>query len=87
MSRARAVAAASGAGADDPTVLDLTSAIDFAGEYDVAAALYEGTARNTDLSNRARVTRFNGSQAQTAGYLKAGSTVLDTARSMSMKYG
>lgn len=86
LSKARAVAAASGAGADDPTVLDLSSAIDAAGEYDVAAALYEGSARNTAYTNRARMTRYSGQQEQTAGAVRAASTVLNTASSMAMKY-
>lgn len=85
-SRLRARAAASGAGATDPTVMDLSSTFDAIGEYNVASALYEGTSRATAFQNQARMTKYEGNQAATAGYLRAGSSILGTAGSLAMRY-
>lgn len=86
-SRLRAVAAASGAGAADPTVLDLTSALSSMGEYDVASALYEGSARNLAFINQAAATRYQGEQERTAGIIRGTSSILGTAGSLAMRYG
>ena len=89
-SRLRAVAAASGAGATDPTVLDLSSQLDANTEYDVASSLYEGQSRSLAFQNQARMTRYEGQQAATAGVVRGTSSILGTAgqlgSSLAMRY-
>ena len=65
-SRALAVAAASGAGASDPTVVDLIGQIYAEGNYRSALALYEGEeqARSYEVSAAAR--RVGGASAASA---------------------
>lgn len=86
-SRLQALAAASGAGATDPTVVNLSNQIDAEGEYAALTAMYEGedTARSREFA--ATVARKQGSSAATAGYLKAGGTLLSGASSWYDKYG
>ncbi len=77
-SRARAVAAASGAGASDPTVVNLLADIEAEGEYNALARMYEGeeSARGDQYAARAR--RSEGNAAMNAAYFgmvgRAGST-------------
>lgn len=86
-SRVQALAAASGAGASDPTVVNLQNSIDAEGEYAALTAMYEGedVARSKEFA--ASVARKQGSAAATASYLKAGSTLLSGASSWYDKYG
>lgn len=86
-SRLQALAAASGAGATDPTIVKLSNDIDAAGEYAALTAMYEGesTARGEEFA--AQVARRTGKAAATASYAKAGSTLLSGASSWYDKYG
>lgn len=86
-SRAQAVAAGSGAGATDPTVIDLVGGINSQADYNAMSALYEGQSAQRDANAQASMDRFDGSQAQTAGFLKGGATLLQGGSSFYDKYG
>lgn len=78
-SRALAVGAASGAGALDPTVVNLVSQIAGYGAYNAGMATYNAQSRAAAQQNEANATVFSGQQAQTASRWKAGSTILTGA--------
>lgn len=86
-SRAQAVAAGSGATATDPTVIDLIGGINAQADYNAMTALYEGQSAQRDANAQAAMDRFEGSQAQTAGFLKAGTTLLQGGSSMYDRFG
>lgn len=86
-SRARAVAAASGAGVSDPTVENIFSGIEAEGEYRALARLYQGDVTAQGLEYGAQVRRREGRAAKSAGYLSAASTVMSGAASLYGKYG
>jgi hypothetical protein len=86
-SRGRAVAAASGAGATDPTVVKTLADVSAAGEYEALTKLYEGNDAAIGMEASAGARRREGSSARTSGYLKAASTVLNQGVSLWDKYG
>lgn len=63
----RARAAASGGGADDPTVLNLEANAAGEGEYQALTDLYEGASRARGLRMQASADRFEGKQYALAG--------------------
>lgn len=75
-STVQARAAASGAGATDPTVLDIESDNAGTGEYNALAALYSGEEKARGLEMQAGATRYQGQQARKASLFKAGGTLL-----------
>lgn len=75
-SRALAVAAASGAGALDGSVLDLMGDIGAEGDLNARTALYSGEARGAGMDASAAARRYEGKQAQRAGQMKVFSTLL-----------
>ena len=87
LSRARAVAASSGAGVSDPTVINLMGDIDAEGEYRFMSRLYEGEAEAQDLEYRAYVRKNEGQARRTAGRIGAITSVLGSASSLNTKYG
>jgi hypothetical protein len=87
MSRAQAVAGASGAGATDPTVTSIIARIAAEGDYRARTAMYEGDDRARTLRYRADMSRWGGRQAQRAGNMAAIATVLKGADSFFSKYG
>ena len=70
-SRATAMAGASGAGVEDPTVQNILGEIDAQGEYNALVALYDGSmsARQTRMDADAR--REEGRMARRGAYLSA----------------
>lgn len=86
-SRALALAAASGAGASDPTVTSIISNIEGEGEYGALVAMYEGEDVARGKEHAAAVARKQGKAAATAGALKAGGTLLSGGSSWYDKYG
>lgn len=86
-SRVQAVAGASGAGATDPSVVDIVSRIAGEGAYRSQLALYQGNDAARALQMRGDAARFQGRQAQTAGYVNAFGTVLKGASTLFDKYG
>lgn len=87
MSRARAVAAASGAGVSDPTVIDQITDIETQGEVNALNAMYSGNTAARGFRQGAAIARNEADASQTAGYLGAASTALDGASSWYDKYG
>jgi hypothetical protein len=70
-SRALALAAASGGGATDPTVVNLISGIAAEGAYRQAVALYQGQEQARAMENQARATEYEGEKAKAAGIKNA----------------
>jgi hypothetical protein len=58
-SRGLAVAAASGGGVDNPTILDILSNIESQGEYLAQGKMYSGKERSAGLLDQAAATRYN----------------------------
>lgn len=87
MSRARAVAAASGAGASDPSVQNILTDIETQGEVNALNALYSGNTEARGLRGGAAVARQEGRARRRAGYMNAASTALSGAASWQEKYG
>lgn len=87
VSRAKAVSAASGGSASDPTVVNLEAGIGARGEYNALTALYSGEEKAKALNYQARIAKYGGQQAETAGFGKAFDTVLGGATSLYTNYG
>lgn len=66
-SRALAVAAASGGGVSDPTIVNLIARIKGEGAYRAAVAMYEGESRARQYRLAAASSRYGGAQAQLEG--------------------
>jgi len=79
MSRARAVAAASGGSVLDPSVLNIMGDIESETESNVLNALYTGKERATGLNYQADMRSFEGKQAAKAGLVRATGTILSFA--------
>lgn len=86
-SRAQAVAAASGAGASDPTVVNLIAGLEGEGEMGALASLFEGEEAARNMEYSAKVARRFGKAASTGASLKGASTILGGASSWYDKYG
>jgi len=87
LSRIQARAAASGFGATDPTVLDLTGEAAKYGTYRQQIARYGGEAQAADLNASAEGARLRGRSAvQNAGFRAAG-TILGGVSGMFKNYG
>ncbi len=87
-SRARALAAAGGGDASDPTVVRLIEGIQDEGEYNALTALYNGQSQYNSMNTAAKVVRGTGKAARNAGKTGAFSTVLSGAGNIGMaRYG
>ena len=86
-SRALAVAAASGAGATDPTVLNLMATYAGETEYERMVALYEGETAAQKSRLQAQATRIRGQQANKAGGFSSIATSLTGGASLYSNYG
>lgn len=98
MSRALAVASASGGGASDPTIINLMARMAGEGQYRSMVALYQGDERARSLRDQASATRYSGElaaadyraaerSARTTAGFRVASTVIDGASSLFKKYG
>lgn len=93
-SRALALAAASGGGASDPTVVRIIAGIKGEGAYRSAVSLYRGEEEARKLNLGAQGKRYEGATAEEAG-LKQGASydalataaLFDSAGSLAGKYG
>jgi hypothetical protein len=83
LSRQQALAAASGGGATDSTVLGLMGDVAKEGRYQQDISIYQGDSKATNLEDEAALQRWKGQQARTAGYINAGSSVLNGVSSFS----
>ena len=81
-SRGLTLAAATGAGADDPTVVNNFAAIGGEGEYRALTAMFEGETEAQGKEAQARMNRNAAKATKTAGFLKAAGTILSTASSI-----
>lgn len=79
-------AAASGGGAFDPSVIDLSGDLAEEGLYRSNSALYAGEERARSLETGASLKRFEGQQARKASYFKAASTALTSGSSLYDRY-
>lgn len=75
-SRGRAVAAASGGGATDPTVLDIDTQLAEQGKYNALTSLYEGMSGARTANQQATIDLFRASGVERAAPLAAAGTVL-----------
>lgn len=88
ISRGQAVAAASGGGATDPTVLDVTGGVAAQGEYNALSALFEGEERARGAQLQATATRMEGKQAKKAGMIGGLGTIAGgVGQTLYMRYG
>lgn len=93
-SRAQAVAAASGGGALDPTIINIEGNIAGDAKYNSLTQLYEGESAARTLENGATTDAWAGKNAQAqgktammSGFMKAGGTLLSAGSSLYSKYG
>ncbi len=86
-SRALAVAAASGAGADDPTVVNAIAGIEGEGEYRALTALYNADQEALGMEAQAKANRRAAKATKTAGLLKGAGTILSAGSSLYDRFG
>ena len=75
-SRALAIAGASGAGALDPDVLNIIGGLNMEGERAYGTELYNARSNAGMMTSQAAAARYQGQQAQTAGYVRGAATAL-----------
>lgn len=85
-SRQRAVAAASGGGAADPSVLRLMSGVAGQGELNAQTEMFNADSSATSLQNQAAALRANAAQQLVSGFIGAGTTMLSGASDWMTKY-
>ena len=85
-SRAQAVAASSGAGALDPTVMNVISGLTGEAELAGLASIYQGESRARSLEHGATMSRLAGKQAKKAGSIDALTTLLGGVDSFQTVY-
>lgn len=85
LSRQQAVAASSGAGATDPTVLQIMGNTAQTGAYQSAAAIYEGTAAAQSLDEKAAIDRYTAEEKRRAAPTLAAATMLSGISNFSTK--
>lgn len=78
-SRAKALAGKSGSAVSSGDVQKAISDIDQQGEYNALAALYSGYSAANSKEYEASLRKTQGKIAQRQAYIKAGSTILDSA--------
>lgn len=83
----QARSAASGAGASDPTVVDLAGDIGARGRYQSGLQMWQGQMRGWDYETDARAKDAQASATRTAGGLSAFGTILGGAGSMFKAFG
>jgi len=86
-SRGVALAAASGGGVDDPSVINLLEGIAGEGEYRALSALYEGNQSALSMEDQAKSARKQAKATKTAGYINAASSLLSTGTSLFDRVG
>ena len=87
LSRGQALAAASGAGATDPTVVNVLGQIKGEGEYHALTALYEGGTAGGNALSASTAVMNEGRAARQAGYLKGITTLFSGGTTLATKYG
>lgn len=87
VSRGQALAASSGAGATDPTVLSVLGQIAGEGEYHALTSLYEGGTQSENLRSAAQAASNEGDAAYRSGIVKGISTLMTGMTTLKTKYG
>ena len=82
MSRAMAVAGASGTDVQSPGIQDIVSDIDEQGEYNALAALYSGATAEQSRRYESTIATAKGRNAINQGYMKAGASIFNNMSSM-----
>ena len=82
-----AIAAASGGGVENPTVLSLLEDTEAQGDYNTRAQLYSGSQRAEGLNLKAKSARMSGKAAQKGGYFSAAGNIISGFGSAFRKYG
>jgi hypothetical protein len=82
MGRALAVSAASGAGVDTPTVVNLLGDLDAEGQYRMMSAMYLGQEEAAGLTYRADAARREAGAAFTAGIINGVTSALSVGYGM-----
>lgn len=93
-SKVQAIAAASGGGSLDPSIVDIMGDLESEAQYNADVATFEGEERARDLETGANIKRYEGAQARAAGKyekkaytVKAASSLLSGGSSLLEKYG
>lgn len=86
-SKLQARAGASGAGAGDPTVINLAQDIGAQSEYNALTSLYDGEEKARGMEGEADMKRYEGKMAKKGATIGAISSTLSSFGSMRMKYG
>lgn len=86
-SRLRALSAASGAGATDPTVVGLSQDIAGQGEYNALTRLYEGESRARGYETAGDIALYEGKAKQSAAGMSAISSIAEGGMSLYDRYG
>lgn len=86
-SRGLAVAAASGGGADDPTVVNLLANIAGEGEYRSATDLYTANEQAFSLESQADARRKEAKNVKRAAWIKAAGSILGAGSSLQDRFG
>lgn len=81
-SRLTAMAAASGGGASDPTVVDIAGDLETEGEYRALSSLWEGEERARGLEAGAASRKMEGKQKLMGGLTGAAGTILSGSESL-----
>ena len=85
-SRALAVAAASGGGVDDPTIVNAMANLEGESEYRALTAMYEGNVRGDDLERQAKDRRREAKSVKTQSYFKAAGSILGAGSTLYDRY-
>jgi hypothetical protein len=75
-SRQQALAAASGAGATDPTIVRLMTQTAGQGEYNAQTALYSGEQQKRGLYDAAKATRMSGNASLLGSFISGAGTLV-----------
>lgn len=86
-SRTLALAAASGGGADDPSVVNTMADIAGEGEYRALTALYEGDESASSMEAEAAAKRRGAKSVKTAGAIKAAGSIISAGSTLYNRYG
>lgn len=85
-SRAKSLAAASGASANDPTIENIIGGLDAEGEYRALSALYNGEQQAEGMEMGAKVRRIEGRNARRAANYRAAQTIMGAGSSLYETY-
>ena len=86
-SRALAIAAASGGGSDDPSVVNAIANIAGEGEYRALTALYDGNIQADDTMREAKSRRKEAKNVKRASLFKAAGSILGAGATLADRYG